>query len=139
MGRWDQEIGGLTIQCYECEQETDITEILLEDWRGAGGVHSVCDRAICQACKDAREHKEVVYAIRALLENWWDEWGQYDEWDMLNTSDDIVSCDQLRIVEYAIQRWGDDPDAEGVATWITENWDAAKKGLNQDQQEELAL
>ena len=139
MGQWDQEIGSLTIQCYECGEETMISDCLLEDWRGAGGVHSVCDHAICQSCSDTRKHTAVVYDIRGLLENWWDEWDQYPEWDMLNTSDDIVSSDQLRIIEYIIRIWGDESDVKGIATWITENWDEAKKGLNQDQQEELAL
>jgi hypothetical protein len=135
-----REIGSLMIQCYECEQETDITEILLGmDWRGNGGVHSVCDHAICQNCSDTRKHKEVVYEIRELLENWWDEWDQYDEWAALNTTDDIVSCDQLRIIEYAIRTWGDEPNVCNITDWITENWDEAKKGLNQNQQGELSL
>lgn len=129
----------LTIQCYECGEEIDVTDILLEDWHGIGGVHSACKHGICQTCKDTRDHKEVVYAIRGLLENWWDEWEQYDDWDMLNMTDDMVSDDQLCIIEYAIRRWGDKPDARGIADWITENWDEAKKAMCQDQQEELSL
>jgi hypothetical protein len=129
----------LLLPCYDCGEETMISDCLLEDWHGIGGVHSACDHVICQSCSDTRKRKAVVYDIRGLLENWWDEWDQYDEWDALNTSDDIVSCDQLRIIEYVIRIWGDESDVKGIATWIMENWDEAKKGLNQDQQEELAL
>jgi hypothetical protein len=129
-------VASLTIQCYECGQEIAITEILLEDWRGIGGVASECAQGICQSCKDLRDHQALVKDIARLIEIQWDEWVAYHEWASLEND---PSFPQDQIIEYAIRRWADEPNPREIADWIMSNWDEAKKGMCQDQQEDLAL